>query len=248
MIALYVFWIRQVKKFFRVPTRIVGSLGQPLLYMVALGLGLGSTVGNVGDTSYINYLVPGIMGLTVLFSSMFSGIELIGDRRFGFLRETLVAPVRRMWVYLGMAAGGATIATFQGVLVFFLGLLFGFHPVSWWGVLIAIPVMFMIAMLFTMVGLMLATKIRDFQSFPIIINFVIFPLFFLSGAIFPLQGIPAGLMLITKLNPLTYGIDLLRTVTLGAGFYPAWIACAVLGGLFLVAGIWGTRLFNKMTI
>jgi ABC-2 type transport system permease protein len=248
MIALYVFWIRQVKKFFRVPARIVGSLGQPLLYMVALGLGLGSAVGSIGDTSYISYLVPGIMGLTVLFSSMFSGIELIGDRRFGFLRETLVAPVRRMWVYLGMAAGGATIATVQGVLVFFLGLLFGFSTVIWWGALLTIPVMFMIAMLFTMVGLMLATKIRDFQSFPIIINFVIFPLFFLSGAIFPLEGIPAGLEIVTRFNPLTYGIDLLREVVLGVGFYAPWTAIAVLLGLLFLCGAWGTRLFNKMTI
>jgi ABC-2 type transport system permease protein len=248
MIALYVFWIRQVKKFFRVPARIFGSLGQPLLYLVALGLGLGSAVGDVGDTSYLSYLVPGIMGLTVLFASMFSGIELIGDRRFGFLRETLVAPVRRVWVYLGMAAGGATIAVFQGLLVFFLGMLFGFTPASWLGVLAAIPVMFIIAMLFTMVGLMLATKIRDFQSFPIIINFVIFPLFFLSGAIFPLEGIPKGLEIVTQLNPLTYGIDVLRELIVSAGFYPVWMGLAVLVGLVVICGVWGTQLFKKMTI
>ena len=248
MIALYVFWIRQVKKFFRTPARIFGSLGQPLLYLVALGLGLGSAVGDVGGTSYIGYLVPGIMGLTVLFASMFSGIELIGDRRFGFLRETLVAPVRRVWVYLGMAAGGATIATLQGILVFFLGMLFGFSPVSWWGALAAIPVMFMIAMLFTMTGLMLATKIRDFQSFPIIINFVIFPLFFLSGAIFPLEGIPKGLEIIVRFNPLTYGIDLLRELVVSAGFYPAWVGFSVLFGLLILCGVWGTQLFKKMTI
>jgi len=248
MIALYVFWIRQVKKFFRVPARIFGSLGQPLLYLVALGLGLGSAVGSVGDTSYISYLVPGIMGLTVLFASMFSGIELITDRRFGFLRETLVAPVRRIWVYLGMAAGGATIATLQGMLVFFLGLLFGFSPASWWVALAAIPVMFLIALLFTMVALMMATKIRDFQSFPIIINFVIFPLFFLSGAIFPLEGIPKGLEVVTQLNPLTYGIDLLREVVVGAGFYSIGLGFAVLIGLNLLCIVWGAQLFKKMTI
>lgn len=249
MIALYVFWIRQVKKYLRSPARVFGSLGQPLLYLVALGFGLGTAVGTVdSDTSYLTFLVPGVIGLTVLFSSMFSGIELISDRRFGFLRETLVAPVRRFWVFMGMAIGGAIIATMQGFLVLILSLMFGFRPESWLIVPLALGVMFLIAMLFTMVGLMLATKIRDFQSFPLIINFVVFPLFFLSGAIFPLEGIPPGLDIVTKLNPLTYGIDLLRLLLIGNGFYQPLMTLSILISLLIIFGLWGKRLFNKMTI
>ena len=249
MIALYVFWIRQIKKYFRSPARIIGSLGQPILYLIALGLGLGTAVGNVsGDTSYLNFLVPGVVGLTVLFSGIFSGIELISDRRFGFLRETLVAPVRRFWVYMGMSIGGATIATVQGFLVLILSLFFGFRPESWVKVPLAVGVMFLIAMLFTMSGLMLATKIRDFQSFPLIINFIIFPLFFLSGAIFPLKGIPQALDNVTKLNPLTYGVDLLRTLLIGDGFYDPLVTVLILLTLLVIFGLWGRKLFNKMTI
>lgn len=249
MIALYVFWIRQVKKYFRSPARILGSLGQPLLYLVALGLGLGTAVGDVsGDVAYLDFLVPGVVGLTVLFSGMFAGIELISDRRFGFLRETLVAPVKRFWIFIGMASGGATIATFQGFLVLMLSLIFGFRPESWMKVPLAIVIMFLIAMIFTMVGLIIATKSRDFQSFPLIINFIVFPLFFLSGAIFPLQGIPKALDIVTKINPLTYGIDLLRSLLIGGGFYDASTTLMILVGLLVVFGFFGARLFKRMTI
>ncbi len=248
MIAIYVFWIRQVKKYIRTPARVFGSLGQPILFLVSLGFGLSGAVGDVGNVSYLDYLVPGIVGLTVLFSSMFSGIELISDRRFGFLRETLVAPVRRLWIFLGMALGGATIATMQGILVFLIALLFGFSPASFIGILGSIGVMFLISLLFTMIGLALATRLRDFQSFPLIINFIIFPLFFLSGAIFPLDNIPAGLAIVTRFNPLTYGVDLLRSLMINQAFLPEWIGVAVLLGLLVIFTLLGNRLFNRLTI
>lgn len=248
MIAIYVFWIRQVKKYIRTPARVFGSLGQPILFLVSLGFGLSGAVGDVGNVSYLDYLVPGIVGLTVLFSSMFSGIELISDRRFGFLRETLVAPVRRLWIFLGMALGGATIATMQGILVFLIALLFGFSPASFIGILGSIGVMFLISLLFTMIGLALATRLRDFQSFPLIINFIIFPLFFLSGAIFPLDNIPAGLAIVTRFNPLTYGVDLLRSLMINQAFLPEWIGVTVLLGLLVIFTLLGNRLFNRLTI
>lgn len=248
MRAIYIFWYRQVIKYLRTPARVFGSLGQPLLYLVALGLGLSPVVQNVAGVSYINYLAPGIVGLTILFTSVFTGIELVSDRRFGFLKETLVAPVARVWIFLGKSLGGATIATLQGVLVMLLSFLFGFHLLSVGGFFLAVLAMFFMSLMFTMFGLLVATFIRDFQSFPIIINFLIFPLFFLSGAIFPLTNIPKGLKIVTTVNPLTYGIDLLRGFLVGSGYYSVGRSSLVLFGILIVVLIIGTHRFNKMKI
>ncbi|MEZ4103613.1 MAG: ABC transporter permease [Candidatus Paceibacterota bacterium] len=248
MRAIYIFWYRQVIKYLRTPARVFGSLGQPLLYLVALGVGLSPVVPEVGGVSYINYLTPGIIGLTVLFTAVFTGIELVSDRRFGFLKETLVAPVSRIWIYLGKSLGGATISTIQGLLVLGLSFLFGFKLMSFGGFLLGLLVMFLVSLLFTMVGLLVATFIRDFQTFPIIINFLILPLFFLSGAIFPLTNIPTSLKIITSINPLTYGIDLLRGFLSGGSFYSHSLSFAVLFGLLVSFLFIGVKRFNKMTV
>lgn len=247
MRAVYIFWYRQVIKFLRTPVRIFGSLGQPLLYLIALGVGLSAAVPTVNGVSYINYLVPGIVGLTILFTAVFTGIELVSDRRFGFLKETLVAPVARVWIYVGKALGGATIATIQGLLVVALSYLFGFRLHSFGLFLVSILVMLIIALLFTMLGLLLATFIRDFQTFPIIINFFILPLFFLSGAIFPLTNIPKSLVIVTKLNPLSYGIDLLRGYMSGASYYSHLLSLGILVGLCVIVLAVGVRRFNRMS-
>lgn len=247
MRALYIFWYRQVIKFLRTPVRIFGSLGQPLLYLIALGVGLSPAVPTVNGVAYINYLVPGIVGLTILFTSVFTGIELVSDRRFGFLKETLVAPVARIWIFIGKALGGATIATIQGILVLALSYLFGFRLHAFGGFLMALVAMFLIALLFTMLGLLLATFIRDFQTFPIIINFFILPLFFLSGAIFPLTNIPKSLVIVTRLNPLGYGIDLLRSYMAGGAYYAPLVSFGILIGLSVVILLIGVRRFNTMT-
>lgn len=248
MRAIYIFWYRQVIKYLRAPVRMFASLGQPLLYLIALGVGLSPVVPDVGGVSYMNYLTPGIIGLTVLFTAVFSGIELVSDRRFGFLKETLVAPVSRIWIYFGKSLGGATISTIQGLLVLGLSFLFGFKLMSFGGLLIGIFVMFLISLLFTMVGLLVATFIRDFQTFPIIINFLILPLFFLSGAIFPLANIPTSLKIITSINPLTYGIDLLRGFLSGGSFHSYTLSFVVLLGLIALFLILGVKRFNKMTV
>ncbi len=247
MTALYVFWIRQVKKYLRSPTRIFGALGQPLLFLISLGFGLGGAIPSVGGVSYLSYLIPGIVGLSILFTSFFSGIELISDRRFGFLKETLVAPVGRMWIFLGQAFGGASIATMQGFLVLVISFLFGFKIASFIGLILAIITMFAISLLFTMLGLILATHIRDFQSFPIIINFVVFPIFFLSGAIFPLTNIPKALLYVTKINPLGYGIDMLRSSLIGSSAYSFGFSATIFAALLAIVIWWGTVRFNKLT-
>lgn len=248
MRAIYIFWYRQVIKFIRTPIRVFGSLGQPLLYLVALGLGLSGAVPEVNGVSYINYLVPGIIGLTLIFTSIFTGIELVSDRRFGFLKETLVAPVSRVWIFIGKCLGGATISVIQGILVLALSYLFGFRIISFGGFLLGIVGMFIISMLFTAIGLLIATYIRDFQTFPIIINFLIFPLFFLSGAIFPLTNIPQALKFVVNINPLGYGIDFMRGVMSHASYHPLSLSLLILVGLTVLSLAIGVRRFNTMTI
>lgn len=247
MMAIYVFWIRQVVKYFRTPARVIGSLGQPLLFLISLGFGLSGSVGEVSGVTYFQYLVPGVVGLSVLFASMFSGIELISDRRFGFLKETLVAPVRRFWIFLGMSLGGATISTLQGLLVMLMSVLFGFRLYSLTGFIWGVLVMFLIAWIFTMLGLIMATKLRDFQSFPLIINFIIFPLFFLSGSVFPLENIPSALSSIVMLNPMTYGVDLLRSFFIGQTFFNSLTGVVVLITLASFLALLGANRFTKLT-
>jgi ABC-2 type transport system permease protein len=210
MRAIYILWLRQIKKYSRSKSRIVGSLGQPILFLLAFGFGFGPIFAKAGAGNYINFLAPGIIGMAIIFSAMFAGIEVIWDRQFGFLKETLVAPVSRSSIVLGRTLGGATIALFHGVVVFLISLFVGFKPFSFVHLPLVLVVMFLIAILFTALGTAIATRMRDMQAFPIIMNFIMMPLFFLSGALFPLEGLPAGLGTVVKLNPLSYAMDSLR--------------------------------------
>src|SRR3989344_4167205 len=187
--AIYIMWLRQVKKYWRSKARLIGSLGQPILFLVALGFGFNHIFENAMGTSYVEFLVPGVIVMSILFTSMFTGIELIWDRQFGFLKETLVAPVSRTKLMLGRTLGGATVAVAQGIIVMLIALLVGFRP-SLTGLPIALLFMFLIGILFTAFGTAIASRLEDMQAFPIIINFIIMPLFFLSGALFPLQNVP----------------------------------------------------------
>jgi len=203
MRAIYILWLRQIKKYSRSKARIIGSLGQPILFLLAFGFGFGPIFAKAGAGNYINFLAPGIIGMAIIFSAMFAGIEVIWDRQFGFLKETLVAPVSRSSIVLGRTLGGATIALFQGVVVFIISLFIGFKPFSYVHLPLVLVVMFLIAILFTALGTAIATRMRDMQAFPIIMNFIMMPLFFLSGALFPLEGLPAGLSAVIKYNPLS---------------------------------------------
>jgi ABC-2 type transport system permease protein len=175
-----------------------------------LGFGFGPTFEKAGHGSYIQFLAPGIVAMAILFMAMFSGIEILWDRQFGFLKETLVAPVSRMQIVLGRTLGGATVAMIQGILVFLACLLIGFRIETLALLPVALLFMFLIAMLFTAIGTVAGSLIEDMQAFPLIMNFVVMPLFFFSTAIFPLSGLPQGLQWAMRLNPLTYGVDGLR--------------------------------------
>ncbi len=248
MKTIYIMWLRELKRYFRSKSRIVGSLGQPLLFLLALGYGLGSVFQKAGQGNYINFLAPGIIGMTIIFTSIFSGIQIIWDRQFGFLKETMVAPVSRFNIMIGRTLGGATIATFQGIIVFLLALIPGFRPYNWVLVLPAILVMLLVGLLFTALGTAIASQLEDMQGFQLIMNFLVMPLFFLSGALFPLSGLPKVLGVITNIDPLSYGIDAFRILFVNLGHFSLGLDIAVLAGVTLLFLTLGSYLFSKIQI
>ncbi len=203
----------------RSKSRILGSLAQPLLFLLALGYGLGPIFKQAGQGDYINFLAPGIIGMSILFTAVFSGIEIIWDRQFGFLKEMMVAPMSRLSIMIGRTLGGATVATFQGLIVLAISLFAGFHPQRWSGIIPLVFVMFLTATLFTALGTMIASLLDDMQGFQLIINFLVMPMFFLSGALFPLQGLPETLLIVARLDPLSYSIDAFRGLLIGSSHF-----------------------------
>jgi ABC-2 type transport system permease protein len=210
MSVLYILWLRQMKRYLRSNSRILGALGQPVLYLLALGYGLGSVFKRAGGGNYIDFLVPGIIMQTILFSSVFWGIQIIWDKQFGFLKETLVAPVPRLRIMIGSVLGGATIAVIQGVLVLIAAFFLGFRPASYAALPLVLLMMIVLAIAMACLGSGIASLVNDFQGFQAINNFIVFPLYFLSGALYPLTGIPQAMVIVTTINPLTYAVDGLR--------------------------------------
>ena len=248
MMAVYILWLRQIKKYMRSRARIIGSLGQPILFLLAFGFGFGPVFAKAGDGNYLNFLAPGIVCMAIIFSAMFAGIEVIWDRQFGFLKETMVAPASRFAIAIGRTLGGATIAVFQGCVVFLISLLIGFHPVSWSLLPIVLVAMLLIGILFTALGTAIATNMRDMQAFPIIMNFIMMPLFFLSGALFPTAGLPRGLAIVIRANPLSYGIDSIRGLLSGVYQFTLGFDLLILCFVSLVTLGIATVLFNRIQI
>jgi ABC-2 type transport system permease protein len=248
MNTIYILWLRQLKRYFRSRSRIIGSLGQPVLFLVALGFGLGPVFQKAGQGNYIQFLVPGIVAMSVLFTAVFSGIEIIWDRQFGFLKETLVAPVSRFEIMIGRTIGGATVAMIQGVIVFAISFLAGFRPSGWGNIGLAFVFMALTAMLFTALGTAIASVLEDMQGFQLIMNFLIMPLFFLSGALFPLNNLPGVLKIITAIDPLSYGVDGMRGALEGVSHFGLGTDFAVLSVMTLVILAIGSYLFSKIQL
>jgi len=227
---------------------VVASLGQPLLYLLVLGFGFGPVFQKAGNGSYLQFVAPGVIGMSVLFTSVFSGIGLLWDRQFGFLKETLVAPVPRITVMIGKTLGGATVATIQGLLVLIICLIAGFRPVSWATLPIALVFMILTAIVFAGLGMAIGSTLQDMQGFQLIMNFVVMPIYFLSGALFPLTGLPSVLSFLTRIDPLSYGIDGLRSVLLGASQFEPGLSLAVLGGFSLLFLALGGYSFSRIQL
>jgi ABC-2 type transport system permease protein len=248
MEVIYIMWKRQVTLFWRSKPRVLGSIAQPLLFLVAMGFGFGPVFEKAGGVDYIQFLTPGIVAMTLLFGSMFSGMSLIWDRQFGFLKESLVAPVSRMKLLAGRTLGGATIAVLQGILVLIVSFLIGFRVESLFSLVPAVLLMFLVSLFFTLLGTTIATRIRDFEAFPLIMNFLIMPTFFLSGALFPLEGLPPFITMITRLNPLSYGVDGLRIVLGGEAVFGLGLDIALFMVITVLMLFIGSRLFAKIEV
>jgi ABC-2 type transport system permease protein len=244
---IYVLWLRQVKRYLRSRARIVGSLGQPLLFLIALGFGLGPVFERAGQGNYIQFLAPGVIAMTVLFTSVFSGIELIWDRQFGFLKETLVAPVSRLTIMIGRVLGGATVAVAQGLIVVIFCLAAGFH-FSALTAPVALIFMALIAVLFTALGTAIASAMTDFQGFQLIMNFLVMPTFFLSGALFPLGDAPWALKALARVDPLSYGVDGLRGSLGGIAYFQPAADVAVLVSVTACLLWLGGYLFSRIEL
>jgi len=248
MNAIYILWLRELKKYGRSRVQIIASLGQPLLYLLVLGFGLGPVYQKAGGGSYLQFMAPGIVGMAVLFTSVFSGIALLWDRQFGFLKETLVAPVPRIYVMIGRTLGGATVAMLQGTLIVVVCLIAGFRPVSLLGIPLGFAFMALIAIVFAALGTSIGSSLQDMQGFQLIMNFLVLPIFFLSGALFPLNNLPKALSFVTKLDPLSYGVDGLRAALIGTSHFGAIVDAVVLAVVavgLLGLGAWR---FSKIEI
>ncbi|HSY71294.1 MAG TPA: ABC transporter permease [Alloacidobacterium sp.] len=248
MSAIYILWLRELKRYMRSRVQMIASLGQPVLYLLALGFGLGPVFQRAGNGSYVQFIAPGVIGMSILFMCVFSGISILWDRQFGFLKETLVAPVPRMSIMLGRTLGSATVATIQGLLVFIVCLIAGFRPHSWTAFPMAFIFMAMVAITFAALGTAFGSIIKDMQGFPIIMNFMVLPMFFLSGALYPLSHLPAVLTFITRIDPLTYGIDGLRGSLIGTWHFNFTLDIAIM--TVIAAGFLslGAYLFSKIQI
>lgn len=238
-----------MKRYIRSKSRMIGSLGMPVFFLLVLGFGLNSVVQIPGmEQGYIGFIIPGIIAMTVLFTSMFSGIQIIWDKQFGFLKETLVAPVSRTEIMLGQTLGGATTAFIQGIIILVISLLMGLGVTDPSGFLIAFVYMLLIGMAFTAFGIAIASKMEDMHGFQLIMNFVIFPIFGLSGALFPIESLPEWVKPLTFINPLTYGVEGIRYGLLGTSFIEPMISFAVLTGFVALLVAIGTYMFTKMNL
>ena len=248
MSVIYALWLRELRRYVRSRAQIVASLGQPMLYLVVLGFGLGPIFQKAGQGSYVQFVAPGIIAMAVLFSSIFSGMGLLWDRQFGFLKETLVAPVPRLQVMLGRTLGGATVAVIQGLLVAVVAFIAGFRAIDPWALPLALLFMALIASLFAALGTAIGSTIQNIQGFQLIMNFLVMPIFFLSGALYPLNNLPRVLGVVTAMDPLAYGVDGLRSTLIGGSHFGLPADGAVLVLVAFVLLCIGSYLFSKIEV
>lgn len=249
MDIIYTIWLRSMTRYIRSKSRIIGSISMPLFFLLFLGFGLNSVVNIPGyGENYIQFLIPGMVAMSVLFTSVFSGIQIIWDKQFGFLKETLVAPVTRMEIMLGQTFGGATTAVIQGIMIMVISLFLGLQVQSAAGFLIALGFMVIIGISFTAFGIAIASRMEDMTGFQLIMNFVIFPIFGLSGALFPISSLPDWLAPITMFDPLTYGVEGIRYGLIGVSQINPLLCFIVIGGFACVMTVIGAFLFRKISL
>jgi ABC-2 type transport system permease protein len=247
-LPIYTMWLREMKRFLRVKARVVGSLLMPIFFLAFLGLPMSfaSQIPVPEGVGYLDFLAPGIVGMTLLFAGTMSGASVIWDKEFGFLKEVLVAPVNRFSVILGRSLGGMTTAIIQALIIVGIAVAMGVQLSSVPGFLLAILVMIFTCATFTGFGLIIATKLGNLEGFMAIMNLIVFPIFLLSGALFPIQSMPSWLRYIMYIDPLTYGVDGLRGTLIGVAAFPLWLDFTVLIISCLALATLGSYFFSRM--
>jgi ABC-2 type transport system permease protein len=248
MSALYIVWLRELKKYVRSRTQIVASLGQPLLYFLVLGFGFGPVFQRAGEGSYLQLVAPGVIGMMILFASIVSGMSLLWDRQFGFLKKTLVAPVPRLRVMIGRTVGGATVAMLQGTLMVAVCIVAGFRPTSVIALPLAALYMLVTATVFTALGIAIGASLENMQGFQLVLTFVVMPVYFLSGALSPLTNLSKALAALRRVDPLSYGVDGLRAAFIGRAHFGVVTDLAVLALSAVALLGFGAWRFSKIEI
>ena len=252
--TIWVIAYRELLRFVQDRPRMFSSFSMPIIFLIIFGAGFGRLIGQMmPGVDYIQFMYPGILAMTVLMTSVMSGVSIVWDREFGFLKEVLVSPLSRSGVLVGKAVGAATIAIIQGAIMLVLAPIVNV-PINLGTVLALLPLLLILSLALSGLGLLIGARMRSQQGFQIVMQLVIFPMMFLSGIFFPVSGVATWLEVLSKLNPVTYGIDAIRQVFLGTqvagvtvfghtmGIVDSAIVVAMAGVVFLTTAIWA---FNK---
>ena len=245
--GIYTLWKREVLRFLRERTRLISSVITPVLWLIIFGTGLGLSMGRNTGYNYQEFIFPGIIGQTLLFTAMFMGISVIWDKQFGFMKEILVAPISRVSIYIGKMLGTGTSSMIQGIIVLLLGFLIGI-PLSLVMCAEIIPLMILITIGVVCIGLTIASILNSLENFGAIMTFVNMPMFFLSGALFPVATLPWWLKWVFYINPLTYDVDALRAITMGSQWttiFPLWADLLIIVVFDVAMIIIGSYLFSR---
>ena len=242
--AIIALWKREVIRFFRAKSRVIGTLGFPFFFLAVLGTGLNSVMAIPG-TNYLDFMTPGILSMVIMFGSVFSGVIVIMDRQFGFLKETLVAPVSRISIIAGKSLGGASTAVFQGILMLAMAVLLGAH-IDLEAVPALIALMVLVSVSFVSLGTAIASVMEDMHGFQLIMNFLVMPMFFLSGALFPLDSAPDVIRYISYIDPLTYAVEAFRFFLVGSSHMAIEVSLGVLMVFLTVSTFAASYLFSRI--
>jgi ABC-2 type transport system permease protein len=242
--AVLALWKREVIRFFRAKSRIIGTLGFPFFFLAVLGTGLNNVMAIPG-TNYLDFMTPGILSMVIMFGSVFSGVIVIMDRQFGFLKETLVAPVSRISIIAGKSLGGATTAMFQGILMLAMAVLLGAH-IELESIPVTVGLMLLVSLSFVSLGTAIASMMEDMHGFQLVMNFLVMPMFFLSGALFPIESAPDLIRYVSYINPLTYAVEAFRFFLSGTSRMAIEVSIGVLVFFLAATTILAAHLFSRI--
>jgi ABC-2 type transport system permease protein len=244
ILGLYAMWLREIKVYSREKSRIASSIFTPILWLFVFGKGLGASI-SIKGFSYDVFIYPGILAMSTLFTSLFFGVYIVWDKRVDFLKEVLVSPLSRTTIFLGKVLGGMTDTFIQVTILLLLAPFLGL-PIGLGNLLLAYAVVFFLSLGIVSIGLIIGSIMESPEGFGLIVSFVAYPLFFLSGALFPIENLPSWLSLFVYLDPVTYGVDALRHIILEAGKIPLLTSFGILSAFSLLMVYTGTKAFERM--